>query len=411
MPRNNKGGRGANGSGSIRKLTINGKTYWQGRYTTGFDPVTGKQVQRSVSGKTQAEVAKKLREITSKIDLGTYTAPCKMTLAEWVEIWTRDYIVDVRPSTAYLYQRNLSLHVLPELGSVRLDKLTTQMIQRVYNDLYNPKEPSKKPLQPKSVKDVHGVLHKLLDQAVKCNYIPLNPSNGCVLPKIEKEEVKPLEREQIIALLSAIEGHVHEWYYRIAMFTGLREGEMLGLTWDCIDFGRATLTVKQQLRKSQERGGGYYMAPTKNGKQRVIALAPSVLEYFRQQRQKLLDMESHAGCAWQKKVLLYSTTDRKPREYDLVFRNEIGDRLSYRTVYDCFKRVVKELGIPDTRIHDLRHTFAVISLLGGDDVKTVQQNLGHATASFTLDVYGHVTDQMRRNSADRMENFIQDVSA
>jgi len=367
MPRNNTCGRAANGSGSIRKITIakNGKTYtsWQGRYTTGYDPVTGKQVQRSVSGKTQAEVAKKLREITSKIDLGTYTAPCKMTLSEWAEIWARDYIVDVRPSTAYLYQRNLSLHVLPMLGSVRLDKLTPQMIQKVYNDLYKPSDLNKKPLQPKSVKDVHGVLHKLLDQAVKCNYIPLNPSNGCALPKVEKPDIKPLEREQIIALLNATEGHVHEWYYKIAIFTGLREGEMLGLTWDCIDFNRGTLTVKQQLRKAQEKGGAYYMAPTKNGKQRVIALAPSVLEYFCQQKQKLLNMESNAGCIWQKRVTLYSAGERKDRDYDLVFRNEAGDRLSYRTVYDCFKRIVIDLGIPETRIHDLRHTFAVISLL------------------------------------------------
>ena len=95
---------------------------------------------------------------------------------------------------------------------------------------------------------------------------------------------------------------------------------------------------------------------------------------------------------------------------NLVFTNKYGDRLSYRTAYDCFKRVVKKIGVPEIRFHDLRHTYAVISIKNGDDIKTVQHNLGHATAAFTLDVYGHVTDQMKRASSDRMEAFIQGIS-
>ena len=95
---------------------------------------------------------------------------------------------------------------------------------------------------------------------------------------------------------------------------------------------------------------------------------------------------------------------------NLVFTNKCGDRLSYRTVYDCFKRVARKMGRPDLRFHDLRHTYAVISIKNGDDIKTVQNNLGHATASFTLDVYGHVTEQMKRDSSSRMEGFIQSIS-
>jgi integrase len=95
---------------------------------------------------------------------------------------------------------------------------------------------------------------------------------------------------------------------------------------------------------------------------------------------------------------------------NLVFTNSKGERLSYRTVYDCFKRVVKKMGASELRFHDLRHTYAVISIKNGDDIKTVQNNLGHATASFTLDVYGHVTAQMKRDSSGRMEGFIQGIS-
>ena len=98
-------------------------------------------------------------------------------------------------------------------------------------------------------------------------------------------------------------------------------------------------------------------------------------------------------------------------EHDLVFTNEVGGYLSYRTVYDCFKRLMVKIGSPETRFHDLRHTYAVLAIKSGDDIKTVQENLGHATAAFTLDVYGHVTAQMRRDSADRMEQVIQSMSA
>ena len=107
-------------------------------------------------------------------------------------------------------------------------------------------------------------------------------------------------------------------------------------------------------------------------------------------------MRMEAGDAWQ--------------ENGLVFSNQTGGYLSYRTVYDCFKRIVKRIGSPSTRFHDLRHTYAVACIKSGDDIKTVQENLGHATAAFTLDVYGHVTKQMKQDSAQRMEQFIQSVS-
>ena len=120
-----------------------------------------------------------------------------------------------------------------------------------------------------------------------------------------------------------------------------------------------------------------------------------MLQLFRYQKQQQAFRAASAGDSW---------TDS-----GLVFTNQNGGTLSYRTVYDCFKRIVKQMGIPDMRFHDLRHSYAVISLRSGDDIKTVQENLGHATASFTLDVYGHVTEDMRKASADRLENYMKAV--
>ncbi len=401
MPHKNKTGRAANGSGSIRKreVTRNGKpyTYWEGRITVDIDPITGKQVQRTITGKTQKEVAQKMREIAVEVDQKTYKAPCKLTLGEWLDIWKAEYTGDVKPSTAYLYGRNIDQYIIPYLGAVKLEKLTPLQVQEFYNRLLKPDKEEARPLSAKTVRNVHGVLHKALEQAVQVGYIRSNPASACKPPRAAKAEIRPLDADQVSAFLKALQGHPHEYLYQVTMFTGLRQGEVLGLTWDCLDMERGTLLVKQQLRREQKKGGKYYLAPPKNSKPRVLTLAPSVVRLFRLQKIRQNGMRAKAGELWQ--------------ETNLIFSNQIGSFLSYRTVYDCFKRVMVKIGAPSTRFHDLRHTYAVMAIQSGDDIKTVQENLGHATAAFTLDVYGHVTAQMKQASADRMEQFIQSVSA
>lgn len=204
-----------------------------------------------------------------------------------------------------------------------------------------------------------------------------------------------MEDSQIMSFMERIKDHPHEYLYKITLFTGLREGEILGLTWDCVDMKRGILTVKQQLTKEKQKGGKYFFSSTKNDKRRTLAISPSVVRLFKFQKQKQLLMEA-AATEWEKT--------------NLVFTNAKGGFLSYRTVYDCFKRIVKKMGCPELRFHDLRHQYAVIAIKNGDDIKTIQGNLGHATAAFTLDVYGHVTEEMKRNSADRMESYMQALS-
>ena len=401
MPRKNTMGRAANGSGSIRKKTKtqNGKTYtwWEARVTTGYDPGTGKQIQRSVSGKTQREVAQKLREISVEIDKRTYLAPTKLTVKDWLDTWVKEYLEDIKPSTKYLYTRNVEMYIIPNLGSVKLDALTSPMVQALYNRLHKPDKKDVKPLSAKTIRSLHGVLHKALQQAVLNGYIRVNPTDACKPPRVVKKEIQPLDETQVSEFLKAIQGHPHEYLYKITLFSGMREGEVLGLTWDCVDLEHGTLLIKQQLRREQQKGGKYYFSPPKNNKSRVLSLAPSVVQLFRLQKLKQNGMRLEAGDCWD--------------ENNLIFSNQTGGFLSYRTVYDCFKRIVDKIGSPSTRFHDLRHTYAVLAIKSGDDIKTVQENLGHATAAFTLDVYGHVTAQMRRDSADRMEQVIKSVSA
>lgn len=394
MPHGNK--KNTSGAGSIRKKTVhrNGTeyTYWEARFTTGFDPKTGKQKQRSITGKTQKEVAQKLREATTEVDQGIYHEPNKMTLSQWLDIWLRDYLNGVKPRTAESYRCQIEKHIRPNLGKIKLEALSTPDIQRFYNSM------TAKGLATKTVIITHGVLHKALQQAVAIGYLRFSPSDACTLPRAERRELKPLDDDAISAFLTEVKGHPYETVFLVTLFTGMRQGEVLGLTWDCVDLDKGTLLINKQLQKAMSDTGKreYSLVSTKNSKGRKITLASTVVNLLREQKAKQMTWKQAAGSAWQ--------------ESGFVFTNELGEHLMPHTVYHNYKRIVTAIGRPDARFHDLRHSYAVAAIKSGDDIKTVQGNLGHATASFTLDVYGHVTDQMKRDSADRMERFIQSVS-
>lgn len=390
--------RSAAGAGTIRKKTVtrNGKeyTYWEARYTVGYDPGTGKQIQRSITGKTQKEVAQKLKAATAALDSGTYRDPSKLTVGAWMDIWTADYLKGVKHYTEVSYEATVRNHIKPALGAVRLQELNAHTVQRFYNSLED-----KKALSPKTIKNIHGVLHKAMQQAVRNNYIRFNPCESCTLPRIEKKEMQVLDEDSSKDFLHAIKGDPLEVLFLVDLFTGLRQGELLGLTWDCVNFDAGVLTVKQQLQQLQKKGDwSYYLAPLKNNKPRTLTPAAYVIQLLKTQRARQLEMRLRAGEVWENK-------------FNLVFTNEIGQPVSRRMVYKHFKKAAAEIGVPDLRFHDLRHSYAVASIRGGDDIKTIQANLGHATAAFTLDVYGHATEQMKKDSAARMDAYIKSLSS
>ena len=388
-----KNKKAASGMGNIRKITKTTKgkeyTYYEARYTEGFDPGTGKQIQRSITGKTQKEVAKKLKEAIAAIDAGTYKAPCKMTVGEWLDIWVSEYLKNVKPLTQHNYAKQVKKHLKPALGATKLEALDAHTIQKFYNSL------TADGLAPKTVKNIHGVLHSALQQAIANDYIRHNPTDACKLPKVVKAEIKPLEPDEIARMLQEAEKDDYCNLFIVAIFTGMRQGELLGLPWDCVDFTTGIITVKQQL---QCKDGNYFLETPKSGKNRTILPAPLVMDALRRELQKQQAAQAQAGELWN-------------NSFNLVFTDSLGKYLVRRTVVKHFKKISERAGISDdARFHDLRHSFAVTSLYAGDDIKTVQANLGHATAQFTLDVYGHVTQKMRQDSANRMQQFYEHLS-
>ena len=387
MPRSKKN---APGMGGVRKRTRTRKngsvwTYWEGRISRGFNPKTGKPKTVTITGKTQREVLEKIQAVAVEMNDGTFVAPSKKLLKEWIKIWLKEYQGSKKPLTVKNYECTLNKHVVPALGDVELRKLTNLMIQRFYNGLCS----GEHPLAPKTVKNIHGILHKALDQAVKAGELKTNPADNCMLPKQVKPEIKPLEPEEITRFLNNLDGEPYKNLFLMAFFTGMRQGELLGLSWDKVDFESGIIEIRQQLQCIE---GNYFLETPKHDKVRLIAPAQIVMDALREEQQKQLKCKAALGDAWQ-------------NEWNLVFTDDTGKFLVRRTVDKHFKRILEKSEIEEHRFHDMRHTFAVSMLDAGEDLKSVQDNLGHSTAAFTLSQYAHVSQKMRMQSSKRMNDY------
>lgn len=381
----NNNPRTARGNGSVRQRE-NGT--WEARCV-----IDGKR--RSFYGERQSDVIKAMRAAKNAEDEGVYFEPKRLTVASWLDTWLDEYIKpSAKPLTHTTYKSRIETHIKPAIGKLRLSSLNATQIQTFYNSLLR-----ERGLSPKSIKNVHGILHRALEQALKLRYIGINPADACTLPRVEKHEIKPLSEDEVTAFLSLIgEGEPLCKLFTVALFTGMREGEICGLPWDAVNFRDGTITVKQQLCRDKARGGSHYIAATKNDKARVLTVPPFIMELLKEIRREQFEYHARMGEAWE-------------NEWDLVFTNETGHFIYPQTAFKRFKSAAAKIGRPDARFHDLRHTYAVTALQEGDDVKTVQANLGHATASFTLDVYGHVSEKMKNESAARMQAYFERVKA
>ena len=398
---NKKTTKNARGAGTIRKRA-DGR--WEGRYSVGFDPKTGKQIQKSVYGATQKEARQKLTQIIGEIDDGEYLEPSKLKLGDWLDIWLNEYCEDKKYSTVKGYRAKVKKHIKPQLGDIPLGKLTTPEVQKFYNRLLKPPDGSPGS-SPKTIKNTHGVLSKAMSVAVMNGYIRRNPCQGVILPRMEKREVEPLTDDQVALLLQL--GEKDEEYgilLKVILLTGLRKAEALGITWDCVDFRRGVIRINKQLQKRPLKDGGVMFTSLKNGKGRVLKPAPYVMELMKKRYEQQIQQKEEASFAW---VGWHTEAEHRTA---LAFTTIFGTPLQPQTTYNHFKKLAIEIGAPNARVHDLRHTYAVLSLQNGDDVKTVQGNLGHATAAFTLDVYGHVSEAMKEASSSRMEQYVRSLT-
>ena len=384
--------RGAQGDGTIRKRP-DGR--WEARYSLGRDPGSGKQRQRSIYGSTQNEARIRLKEITRAIESGTYIeTPDRYTVGKWVDTWCDTYLSDIKRSTQISYRQHCANHIKPALGATKLSALRPDTVQAFINSLTK-----EKGLSPKTCKNVFGVLHAALKRACILKYIAYNPADNVILPRIERKDIRPFDNPDLIKLLDNLDTtDIYQCCIKFDLLTGLRLGEILGLKWTDIDFNRGIIIVSKQLSRPRVKGDQYALTSLKNDKTRTIKPAPMAMALLKDHKKAQAAMRLRVGSNW--------NDEGFP---DLVFTLPTGKHLCYNVVERHYQKVLNDLGIDKRTFHALRHSYAVNSLRAGDPVKVVQQNLGHFSAAFTLDTYGHVTDTMMDVSAQNMERFIAGI--
>ena len=375
--------RRSNGEGSIRKRR-DGR--WEGRYTAGINPETGKQVFKNVLGKTQAEVKEKLAKALAENQKLDFSKRGKYNIAQWMDEWFENVCkIKVRPSSHQTYRGYIDRHIAPNIGKIPLEKLSAMDVQKLYRKLLTGGRVARaesrnqpKGLSAKTVRNINQVISSAMNFAVAQRILAQNPCKAVALPNLEHREMQTIPAAQLVAFLDEAKASgVYELYY-IELATGLRRGELLGLKWEDIDLTAGVIRVRRQVSRID---GKIVEAPlkTKNA-YRTVTISPQAVEVLNAQKAKTND------------------------EY--VFPSPNGGPISPDSVNNMLKRVLKRAGIPRVRFHDLRHTFATLALQNGVDIKTVRGMLGHFSAGFTLDTYAHVTTAAQKEAARTMESIL-----
>lgn len=389
----------ADGEGSI---SLYHKGGWRARLMVGYRP-DGKPDVREVYGQTQAEVRKKLADLRRQVEGGLLADRSKQeTLAGYLDRWLDAVKASVRPTTHARYGQLLRLHIVPILGKKRLVSLKPDDVQRLYAGLLTKvvergqgrKAGAGATLSPTTVRHVHVVLHTALEQAVKWGYLPRNICDVVEPPKASAKELRPPTAAEIARFLDAAQDDTWLPLWTVAVYTGARQGELLGLQWPDLDLERATLTIQRTLLETTKGGVPVYAPPKTARSRRAIALPEEAVGGLRQHRAQQLEQRLLLGPDY--------------ADYGLVFATALGTPLSHRNTLRAFRAALRRAGLSETiRFHDLRHAAATNRRAGGIDLKTVSERLGHSDIAITGNLYTHSVAQAGRDAARKLQELIR----
>lgn len=367
-----KAGRRGNGEGTVYQLP-DGR--WRAQAT-----INGRRV--GVYGKTRKEAQTRLRQMLGDADKGLLPPAEKVTLGQHADRWLEDVVRHTRkPRTYQSYRDAFRLYILPTLGRVKLAQLQPAHVQQLYGELLD------RGLSAKTVKIAHGALHCALDQAVEWNLVPRNVASIAKAPRVTRKEIQYLDADQARQL--RLVANETRWGALIAtaLGTGLRQGELLGLTWADVDLDGGVVCVRRQLGRDGQLG------EVKNDQhRRSIDLPSPTVAALREHKARQNEARLLLGPEWEHRNLVFCTHQGKP--------------LNWRNVTREFKALLAKAGLPDVPFHALRHTNATLLLLQGTQPKVVQERLGHSNISMTMDIYSHVMPRMGREAADRLGSLL-----
>ncbi|GCE18661.1 tyrosine-type recombinase/integrase [Dictyobacter kobayashii] len=381
MVEKKSGGHRGHGEGSISLRK-------DGRYEIRVTLEDG--TRKRVYAKNKKEANEKLRQLQQELHQGTIINGPQQTLEQYLKEWLETHKQTIRPRSWERYEAIVRLHLVPTLGKLPLQKITPQHLDRLY------RQKLESGLKPKSVAAIHGMLHTALDKAVRLGLVSRNVCKMVSPPRVVRKEITPLSAEQARKLLEAAKGHPQEVLFILALSTGMRRGELLGLKWKNVDLVSGVLRIRQALVR-MPTGQGYQLAETKTAKSRrsLVLTAPAV-EALKKHKAVQQQWKEAAGPFW--------------HDNDFVFCKAMGEHLD--PGYDVLvqlKMLLKKAGLPEIRFHDLRHSTATLLLEQGTNPKIVQEILGHSQISMTMDIYSHVLPTMQMDAMSKLGDLLEEA--
>jgi integrase len=379
---------------------------WQLVVDSGFEVIDGvkrrRQEVRSFFG-TRREAEDELRDFIQSIQSGTHVRDQKRTVEQYLDLWLAHKRATVAFKTYLAYELHVRRYLKPALGSLRIANLKKEHVRKALADwsqrMAYPGKKSKTPVQKISQRTVHHVFSTLrtaMHDALDDGAITVLPFAKRMSPKKGRAEISALDETQIVALLGYLDGTLLGPVTRLAIYTGMRRGELLGLTWDAVDLDSRVLHVRQSLEVigSGKDRAVRFKAPKTDKSRRDVALTAGAIELLRSHHAEQSELRVFLGGPFGDERLVFPD----PRT---------GEPWKPDTFSNEFLRAVKTSGLPKVSFHGLRHSYASISLRAGTPLKVVSEMLGHTTTAITADLYTHVLGDLKAQAAERLDAIFE----
>ncbi|UQY83665.1 tyrosine-type recombinase/integrase [Ralstonia pseudosolanacearum] len=408
----------SNGGSLTERKLKDGSSSWMLKYEMGRDGAGKRQIGYATVRGTKSEAQKELRRLMVEVDTGTHVEPSKMTFAQWIEQWLSEVekIGGVSTRTKEGYASWMRVHVIPSLGGTLLQKLKRSQLNAMFVQLRESghkgsrakgdKTPAVKGLSAQSVVHIRRTVHTCLQAAVDAELIQVNPatrakvkgaSSRASTEDASTTKIKALEADQLPALFAAFRGHALYPLVALAVGTGLRRGEILGLRWKSIDFDKMTLRVEQTVEQTREHGVRVKPDAKNKSSLRTIGISAELRDLLRAHLAEQKSLALKLGTSYPAKgealvfpCVIQRPKGRQPAEGLKVRDVDFSRPWHPEAVTKEFTRIAAAADFAGFRLHDCRHTFATLLLTSGVELHTVARLLGHSTPAITLSTYSHV---------------------
>lgn len=394
MSSNNKVSRRVKGEGTIRKRGNN----YEGRVTV---DVNGKKKQISVYGKTQRSVVEKMQELRRKRDDNYFIENNNVTLEEWIKEWMRIYKRPYISPRTYQGYVEKSRTIVEYLGNMQLQKIELYHLQRFISEL------QKKGKSPKSLRHYYSILKMCFDDAIMCRLMVMNPTKNLKLPSMRRKELNIMTKEEQQVFEGFMKEHTMGTAYIVLVNTGLRAGELSGLTWNDVDFDNKSLYVRRGMQKittyddefnkvSRERK--ITDVKTENS-YRVVPMLDKVVRILKEYKEEVIKEQNELA-----------ELGKGFSEDDFIFKTKSNNPITSEYLRKHCQQICESHNFRKVGIHELRHTFATRSIEAGIDLRVLQEILGHASYSTTADIYVHILGKVKLSQMNRLEAYLSDLN-